>query len=211
MRVDSGWFTGAWFQLTVVSDGCWRCQRVLGGVLVADLQPVGPDRTGLHADLAVAGVGTQEGEVHAGGVRLRRALPHGLGPVLVVAQAEEAVMVHEELGTRRAGRHRSSRSGRARGSRDGRATAARFRRSPPRPMPTSGDRAGRTTRRGPGWRSSTLPSWCARSRGCSRPRGCRPARSSRCSGSRRPPCDESSRTVSGTNCCSPLFPTSLMR
>ena len=97
MRVDSGSLSGAWIQLTVVSEGSSSSHRVLGGVLVTDLQAVGADGGRLQPDLAVAGVGAQEGEVDAAGVGRGRPLAHGLGPVLVVTQAEEATMVHEEL------------------------------------------------------------------------------------------------------------------
>ena len=71
--------------------------RVFGGVLVTDLQTIGADRCRLHADLAVAGVGPEEGEIDAGGVGRGGPVAHGRGPVLVVAQTEEAAMVHEEL------------------------------------------------------------------------------------------------------------------
>ena len=71
--------------------------RVLGRVLVTDLQAVGADGGRLQPDLAVAGVRPQEGEVDAAGVGRGRPLAHGLGPVLVVAQAEEAAVVREEL------------------------------------------------------------------------------------------------------------------
>ncbi len=97
MRVDSGLLTGAWFQLTVVSAGCCVCHRILGGVLETDLQAIGTDRGRLQADLAVAGVGAEEGQVDPAGVGGGSTLAHGLGPVLVVAQAEEAAMVHEQL------------------------------------------------------------------------------------------------------------------
>ena len=75
-------------------------RRILGGVLVADLQAIGADRGRLQSDLAVAGVGAEEGQVDAAGVGRGRALAHGRGPVLVVAQAEEAAVVGEELGPR---------------------------------------------------------------------------------------------------------------
>jgi len=176
MRVDSGSLRGSWIQLTVVSEGSSRGHRVLGRVLVNTPAGGWGDRGRLQPDLAVAGVRPQEGEVDAGGVGCGRPLAHRLGPVLVVTQAEEATMVHEEL---RLGvevdvgpvGHVQPEALEVEQQRQFVADESR-----PPPTPMSAGRAGRTTRPGRGRRSRTVPCRWARSRGCSCPRGCTPAR-----------------------------------
>ena len=70
--------------------------RVLAGILVADLQTVRADGARLHPDLAVAGVGAEEGHVDTVGDRRRDTVAHRVRPVLVVTQAEQAAVVGQQ-------------------------------------------------------------------------------------------------------------------
>ena len=147
---------------------------VLAGIFVTDLEAVGADRRRLESDLAVAGVGPEEGQVGAlvqgvGGPGADRG-----GPVLVVTQAEQApvvghqVGVHVEVDVGPVGRHRGP------DVRRRRSVGTRCPRSQHNPGPRSGGRDGRRTPHGLGCRSPARSRSC-RSTSCSRPTGCRPA------------------------------------